>query len=281
MRNTSAEIELSKYGTHLYSELEKKGYSTSWKQCGSLSLSSTTERLTHLKRNLGRCRSFGIDAHIISPKEAQEKWPHMNTKDVNAALWLPNDGTAVSSDCTNAMAKLSKENGAKIFENTQVTKLIVKNNKIVGVRTPDGDVYADVVVVCGGLWTRYLIENTPLHPCYHMYIITEPANVSGDLPIMRDLDALIYVREWSGGLCIGGFEEKAKPCFVNEKAGVLKFHLFNEDWEQFDPLLQGALNRIDLLNEVGVRQFLNGPESFTSDNAYILGESPYIKNLFI
>jgi glycine cleavage system aminomethyltransferase T/glycine/D-amino acid oxidase-like deaminating enzyme len=281
MRNTSAEIALSKYGSELYESLAKKGYNTSWKRSGSLSLSSTPERLVALKRNLGRARSFGIDAEIISAKEAYEKCPHFDPTDVNAVLWLPNDGTAVSSDCTMAMATAAKENGVRIFENTRVTGYSKHNGKIKSIKLGDNEIECEIAVICAGLWTKNLIPFTPLHPCYHMYIITESDNIPGDIPFLRDLDGLLYAREWSGGMCIGGFELNAKPCFVNENPGVLQFHLFNEDWDQFNPILESAIKRLPIVNKVGVRQFLNGPESFTSDNAYILGEYPYIDNLYM
>jgi glycine cleavage system aminomethyltransferase T/glycine/D-amino acid oxidase-like deaminating enzyme len=281
MRNTSAEIALSKYGSELYETLAKKGYSTSWKRCGSISLSSTSERLIALKRNLGRARSFGIEAEIISGKEAYEKCPHFDPSDVNAALWLPNDGTAVSSDCTMALANAAKDNGVKIFENTRMTGYSSHNGKINGVKLKDKEIECEVAVICSGLWTKNLIPYTPLHPCYHMYIITESDNIPGNIPFLRDLDGLLYAREWSGGMCIGGFELNAKPCFVNENPGVLQFHLFNEDWDQFHPILESAIKRLPIVNKVGIRQFLNGPESFTSDNAYILGEYPYIDNLYM
>ena len=281
MRNTSTEVELSKYGSKLYEKLQKEGYSTSWKQCGSLTFSSSKDRLIHLKRNMSRAISFGIEAEIISPEEAKKLWPLVDLKDINGALWLPGDGSAVPTDCTTALAKVARENGVKIFENTRVTGFKTQNKKIVGVKTDSGEIDADVVVLCGGMWTRNLIEHTPLHPCYHMYIVTEEMNVPKDLPIMRDTNGLFYVREWSGGLCVGGFELEAKPCFVNQKPEVLNYHLFEEDWEQFDPIMQNAIKRIPILETTGIRQFVNGPESFTSDNAYILGESPDIKNLYI
>jgi len=281
MRNTSAEVELSKYGSKLYEKLEKEGYSTSWKKCGSITLSSSADRLILLKRNIAKAISYGIEAEIISPEEAKKMWPLLDLKDINGALWLPNDGSAVPTDCTNALAKVAKQNGVKIFENTKVTGFKKTNNVIKGVKTEYGDIDADVVVLCGGLWTKNLVENTPLQPCYHMYIVTEDLKVSKDIPILRDPNALFYAREWSGGLCVGGFELNSKPCFVDEKPGVLQYHLFQEDYEQFDPILQGAINRMPILETTGIRQFVNGPESFTSDNAYILGESPDIKNLYV
>lgn len=287
MRSTSAEIELSKYGCKLLQNLEAEGYSTGWQQCGSLSLSSSPERLVHLKRNLSRARAFNIEAELLSSEEALNKWPYFNTKDINGALWLPNDGSAISTDLTMALIQASKQKGVKVFENTQVTGLIQHSSngfkEIKGVNTSLGSIEAEVVVLCAGLWSPHILDELiiPLQPCYHMYLITEACGIIKDLPLLRDLDGLLYAREWCGGLCVGGFELNAKPCFVNQNPGKLEYHLFPEDWEQFDPILKNAMNRIPFMNTSGIRQFINGPESFTIDNAYILGEAPEIKKLYI
>ena len=284
MRSTSAEIELSKYGCHLLQSLEDQGYSTGWQKSGSLSLSSSPERLVHLKRNLTRAKAFDIEAELLSPDEALNKFPYFDKTDINGALWLPNDGSAISTDLTMALSQAAKQNGVKIFENTQVTGLIQSNNKVIsGVKTEFGDIKADVVVICAGLWSPHISPDltVPLQPCYHMYVITEACGIIKDLPILRDLDGLLYAREWSGGLCVGGFELNAKPCFTDGNPGKLQYHLFPEDYDQFDPIMKSALNRIPFMRTSGIRQFINGPESFTIDNAYILGEDPYIKGLYM
>lgn len=287
MRSTSAEIELSRYGCHLLQKLEDDGYPTGWEKCGSLSLSTCKERMVHLKRNLSRARSFNIEAELISPNEALSKWPYFDKENVNGALWLPNDGSAVSTDLTMALINAAKDKGLRVFEDTQVTNISTKTTnglqKVTGVSTNRGDVQSDVIVLCAGLWSPHLKKELtlPLHPCYHMYVVTEACGILKDLPILRDLDGLIYAREWSGGLCVGGFELNAKPCFVNEKPGKLEYHLFPEDYEQFDSILQNAMKRIPFMRNSGIRQFINGPESFTIDNAYILGEAPDIKRLYI
>jgi len=290
MRSTSAEIELSKYGCDMLDSLEDQGYATGWLRCGSLSLSSSPERMIHLKRNLSRAKAFNIDAELLSPEEAASKWPYFDKTGVDGALWLPNDGSAVSTDVTMALSQAAKKNGVRIFENTQVTGLLTSNSlskntkSIIGVKINDSiSINADVVIMCTGLWSPHLHDSLviPLQPCYHMYVISEACGVLKELPILRDLDGLIYAREWSGGLCVGGFELKAKPCFVDEKPGKLLYHLFPEDWEHFEPILKNALARIPFMRSSGIRQFINGPESFTIDNAYIMGEAPEIKGLYI
>ena len=290
MRSTSAEITLSKYGCELLDSLEEQGYATGWQRCGSLSLSSCDERMVHLKRNLSRARAFNIEAEILSTEEAFGKWPYFDKKDINGALWLPNDGSAVSTDVTMALSQAAKKNGVRIFENTQVTKLLTSSSLSSNLQTVTGvevngssSIQADVVVMCTGLWSPHIHDSLviPLQPCYHMYVISEACGILKDLPVLRDLDGLIYAREWSGGLCVGGFELKAKPCFVGEKPGKLEYHLFPEDWDHFDPILKNAMNRFPFMRSSGIRQFINGPESFTIDNAYIMGEAPEIKNLFV
>ena len=288
MRSTSSEIKLSKYGCQLLQQLEDEGYSTGWQKSGSLSLSSTPDRLIHLKRNLTRAKAFNIEAELLSPDEALDKWPYFDKTDINGALWFPNDGSAISTDLTMALSQAAKKNGTRIYENTQVTGLKFENSvtglkKIKGVKTQYGDIDAEVVVICAGLWSPHLYEELtiPLHPCYHMYVVTEACGIPKELPILRDLNGLLYAREWCGGLCVGGFELNAKPCFVNQKPEKLEYHLFPEDYEHFDPILQNAMNRIPFMRTSGIRQFINGPESFTIDNSYIFGEAPDIKNLYM
>lgn len=287
LRGTPAEITLTKYGCELLESLKKQGYSTGWQRCGSLSLSSCEERMVYLKRNLSRARSFNIEAEIISPEEALAKWPHFDSKDINGALWVPNDGSALSKDLTMALSQVAKKNGVRIFENTKVTKLLTTNylssnlQTVTGVEVNGTDsILADVVVMCTGLWSPQINDSLviPHQPFYHMSVISEACGISKDLPVLRDLDGLIYAREWSGGLCIGGFELKANPCLDREKSGRSDNILLPE---HFDPILKNAKTRFPIMRSSKIRKFISGPESFTIDNAYILGEAPEIKNLFI
>lgn len=253
--------------------------------------------MTALKRTQTRARAFGIEAEIISPRECGEKYSHdgvelMRYDDLKGGLWLPGDGSGSPTDLTMSLAAGARQRGVSIREGVRVEKFLTANyaggqqRKILGVETSAGTVTADVVVLCGGQWSRQLARSmgitVPLHSAEHFYLITEKIRgVHPWLPVMRDPDALTYFREWSGGILFGGFERTAKPIFSEGVPRDFAFSLLPDDWDQFAPLYTGAQERIPALEKAPIRQFLNGPESFTTDNAYILGEAPEMKGLFV
>lgn len=288
LRANETETKLSRYGIQLYADLEKEtGQGTGWKQCGGVTVARTQERMTHIKRTLSRMRAFGIEGHLISPEEAKKHWPLLSTEGITGALWIPHDGVATSSDITSAFAAGAKSKGVKIIENVRVTG-IHKSDKhaVTGVSTSEGDIKCEYVVNCGGMWAKQVGRlagvNVPLHTCEHFYISTKPIDgVDSYLPVLRDPDGYIYFREWSGGIIMGGFEPVAKPCFADGVPNDFQFQLFDEDWDHFSILMNSALERCPALETAEVRQLLNGPESFTPDNQYILGEAPEVRNFFV
>jgi glycine cleavage system aminomethyltransferase T/glycine/D-amino acid oxidase-like deaminating enzyme len=299
LRNTASEIYLSCYGSKLYSELEAEtGQATGFKRCGSLTLAQSEDRMTALKRNVARAKAFNIEAHMISPQEANNLLGGiLETSDLHGALWLPGDGTISPSDLTNSyIAGAKKSGGVKVFEGVKVAKFTIdeKTNQISHVFTDKGHKIAcDEVVIACGQWSRNVGKlagvNIPLHSAEHFYIVTEPLKpepASPKMPLFRDPDSFTYFREWSQGLCVGGFEPVCKPCFnvtnqFNQIPDKFEFQLFDEDWDHFNILMEGALKRIPSLSTVGVRQMINGPESFTPDNQYILGEAPERRKVFV
>ena len=289
VRGTSVETRLSGvYGSQLYAGLEREtGVATGYRQTGSISIARTYQRLEALKRQASRAAAFGIEAHFLSPAEAGQRWPYMRTDDLAGALWLPGDGSITSTDLTAALAAGARQRGVDIRERSRVTGMTVQDGQVRRVQTDGGHFIAvDVVVNCAGQWARELGAlagvTVPLHSAEHYYIVTDrltPA-VPTSLPVLRDPDALTYYREWSGGLVMGGFERHAKPCFHSGVPHPFEFQLLPEDWEQFEPLMEGALHRVPLLATAGVRM-VNGPESFTPDNRYILGESIELRHYYI
>ncbi|ELR24134.1 dehydrogenase [Acanthamoeba castellanii str. Neff] len=300
---------------------KETGQGTGWKQCGGVTVARTQERMTHIKRTLSRMRAFGIEGHLVSPEEAKKHWPLLSTEGITGALWIPHDGVclidlgsqATSSDITSAFAAGAKSKGVKIIENVRVTG-IHKSDKhaVTGVSTSEGDIKCEYVVNCGGMWAKQVGRlagvNVPLHTCEHFYISTKPIDgVDSYLPVLRDPDGYIYFREWSGGIIMGGFEPVAKPCFADGVPNDFQFQLFDEDWDHFSILMKysppllfsteflahvafpidvsfvdsSALERCPALETAEVRQLLNGPESFTPDNQYILGEAPEVRNFFV
>ncbi|MBZ9906524.1 FAD-dependent oxidoreductase [Mesorhizobium sp. BR115XR7A] len=287
LRSHSNMTSLIRYSTQLYSELEAEtGLATGWKNCGSLSVARTTDRMTVLKRTAASARAQGVEIDVISPREAAELWPVMATDDLVGAVWLPGDGKANPTDLTQSLAKGARNGGVKIFERVQVTGITVKNGVACGVETDRGDIAAEIVVNCAGQWARKVGlmcgVSVPLHSAEHMYIVTgRIEGVHPDLPVMRDPDGFIYFKEEVGGLVMGGFEPHAKPWGMNGIPENFEFALLPDDWDQFEILMENALVRVPQLARAEVKKFYNGPESFTPDNNFLLGEAPELKNFYV
>ncbi|MEX2409648.1 MAG: FAD-dependent oxidoreductase, partial [Rhodovibrionaceae bacterium] len=216
----------------------------------------------------------------------KELYPLAEVGDLAGAIWLPKDGQTNPIDVTQALARGARMGGAKIIQRTKVTALETRNGAVVAVETEKGRIACDKLALCGGLWSRDLARpagvNIPLHACEHMYIVTDPIEgVTDTTPVLRDYDAYIYVKEDAGKLCIGGFEPEAKPWATHGVPEGHEYGVFPEDWEHFEVFMEGALERIPALETAGVRQFLNGAESFTPDSTYYLGETVEVKNLFV
>ncbi len=278
---------LIRYSTELYGALEAEtGLATGWKRCGSLTVARTRDRMILLRRTAALARAFGVEAEVITPEDAGRKWPVMRTDDLIGAIWLPGDGKANPTDLTQALARGARMGGAQIFEKTRVTGIAVENGAAAGVRTDGGRIACDVVVNCAGQWARQVgrLANVavPLHSCEHMYIVTrEIDGVTPDLPVMRDPDGYVYFKEEVGGLVLGGFEPQAKPWGMDGIPADFEFTLLPDDWDQFEILMENGLIRVPALEHAEVRQFINGPESFTPDNNFILGEAPELRHFFV
>jgi glycine cleavage system aminomethyltransferase T len=223
---------------------------------------------------------------VIGPEEAGRLWPVMRTDDLVGAVWIPGDGKANPTDLTQALAKGARTEGVKIFERTRVTDVRIEGGAATGVETDQGAVSCEVVVNCAGQWARKIGRMcgvaVPLSSCEHMYVVTRPIDgVTPDYPVMRDYDGYIYFKEEVGGLVMGGFEPEAKPWDVAEIPDDFEFSLLPDDWDQFEILMKNAIVRVPALETAEVRQFINGPESFTPDTHYILGEAPELRNFFV
>ena len=282
---------LIRYSTDLYSKLEAEtGLATGWKQCGSLSVARTEERMTLLRRSAAMANAQGVDCEELTASQAGDKYPIMRTDDLVGAVWLPGDGKANPTDITQALAKGARNGGVRIFEKTRVTAVNTEDGltgrRVTGVETTEGKITAEIVVNCGGQWARQLGRmvgvTVPLYSCEHMYIVTEKMeNVPRDLPVMRDPDGYIYFKEEVGGLLMGGFEPDAKPWNKDIIPDDFEFGMLPDDWDQFQILMDNALIRVPALEKTGIKTFMNGPESFTPDLNYILGEAPTLKGFFV
>ena len=287
LRATQNLTQLAKYSTDLYTRLEAEtGQATGFKQNGSLSLAVNMERLEELRRGASMARVFGVAVEEIGPKDILAKYPLLNIDDVVGGVFLPKDGQINPSDLTQALAKGARGGGATILENTAVTDILIKNGKVIGVSVGEETVKTEIVVNCTGMWGRSVGAMTqtplPLHACEHFYVVTEPFDgVTPDLPVLRDQDNYAYYKEDAGKILLGAFEPNAKPWGMD---GIPKDFCFDElpsDIEHFMPVLERAMARMPSLMNVGIRTWFCGPESFTPDNRYHLGEVPDIKGLFV
>jgi len=286
LRPSANLTKLIRYSADLYEGLEAEtGQGTGWRRCGSVNVASTPHRMIELKRNAAMAASFGLEAQVLTPAEAGKLWPHMRTDDLHGAVWMPGDGKANPADLTQALAKGARQLGVAIHEGVRVTGFRIERGRVRGVETDGGPIEAEVVANCAGLWARELGAlagvAVPLHAAEHMYVVTRPMGIERALPVMRDYDNFVYFKEEVGGFVMGGFEPKAKPWAVDGPPEDFEFQLLDEDWEQFEPLMQGALRRVPMLAEAQIRQLLNGPESFTPDGNFILGEAPGLAGFFV
>ena len=278
---------LIRYSCELYENLEAEtGQATGWKRCGSLAVARTDDRMTLLKRTAAMARAHGVEAEVIGAADAGRLWPLMRADDLIGGVWIPGDGKVNPSDVTQALAKGARAGGVKIFERVKVTGVDIAGGAVTGVATDHGAIACDIVVNCAGQWGRQVGRmcgvTVPLYSAEHMYIVTKEIDgVTPDLPVLRDPDGSIYFKEEVGGLVMGGFEPEAKPWGMDGIPDGFEFTLLNEDWDQFEILMTNALIRVPALETAEVRQLVNGPECFTPDTNFILGEAPEVRNFFV
>jgi 4-methylaminobutanoate oxidase (formaldehyde-forming) len=287
-RNMTA---MSKYGIELYSTLEAEtGLATGWKQCGSVNVARTPERMQTFRKQVALARSFGVDVELISPREAGSRFPLLRTDDLEGAIWIPGDGKANPADLTMSLAKGARNRGVRFAEGAEVTAVRTRDRRVVGLQaTLDGlpcEIACEVLVICAGQWSRQFGRlagvNIPLYSAEHFYIVTDRIDgVHPMLPVMRDPDGYIYYKEEVGGLVMGGFEPVAKPWKTDPVPPTFQFELLDEDWDQFEPLMANAIHRTPCLETAKIKMLLNGPESFTPDGNFILGETPELRNCFV
>ena len=287
LRSSENLTRMIQYSTKLYQSLEEEtGQSTGWLQTGSLSLATNKERFIHIKRQASLARLFGIEVNVVSPEEAGRLWPLIRTDDLVGAVWSPEDGRVNPSDLCAALTKAARANGAHIVEDAPVTGFTVENRQVTGVETPHGTIACETVALCAGLWSHSVAAlagvSAPLHACEHFYLLTQPLEeVEGHLPTLGDHDAHLYLRDDVGGLLVGSFEPNARAIGLNQLPKDFAFDLLAEDWDHFEPMLKNGIHRVPALEQAEARMLLNGPESFTPDGRFLLGESPELRGFFL
>ncbi len=287
LRSNANITQLLGYSVDLYNNIEDEvGLGTGWKMNGGLRLACNQERWTEVKRQATTAHSFGLEMELLTPREALDLWPLMNIDDLVGAAFMPTDGQANPADITMALAKGARMSGAKIFEDTKVTDLEMEGGVIKAVLTEKGRIECEKVVLCAGQWSRIFAArfgvNVPLVSMEHQYMVTEKIEgMPANLPTLRDPDRLTYYKEEVGGLVMGGYEANPIPWAVNGVPKGFHYTLLDSNFDHFEPLMELALGRVPALENAGVRTLTNGPESFTPDGNFIIGEAPELRNFFV
>ncbi|MEO0653779.1 MAG: FAD-dependent oxidoreductase [Pseudomonadota bacterium] len=281
---------LAKYSAELYVKLEEEtGIATGMRQVGSLTVALTDHRRQEILRQASLARAMGVEVAEVSPSDVKEMYPHLNVDDVKAAVHLPGDGQCDPANIAMALAKGARQKGAKLIEGVKVTAVTDNGTRVTGVEWEaegtQGHIAADMVVNCGGMWGRDLAAASgvtlPLHACEHFYLITEPIDGLGHLPVLRVPDECAYYKSDAGKMMLGAFEPKAKPWGMNGISEDFCFDTLPEDFDHFEPILEQAMHRMPLFADAGIHTFFNGPESFTPDDKYYLGEAPELGGYWI
>ena len=287
LRDTETQTRLAKYTQDLYRNLEAEtGQATGLIGCGSIQLAMTADKAHEMRRGVNMAQSFGVEAHEISAAEVKALWPLAEVGDLAAAFHFPSDARANPTDVTQALAKGARRGGVQIFEHTKVTGVICADGAATGVQTEQGQIRAEVIVNCAGMWAREVGllagVDVPLQAAEHYYLISEPvAGVHPLLPILRDPGNAAYIREEAGKIMVGLFETVAEPWGVNGIPEDFSFGDIPPNWERMYPVIEKAMQRVPCLLQTGIKLLFCGPESFTPDHNYLMGEAPNLRNFFV
>lgn len=287
LRSSASITQVLKYSVDLYKRLDAEtGLETGWRMTGCLRLACNEDRWTEYRRLATTARSFGMEMHLLSPDEVKAMWPLMRVDDLVGATFLPTDGQASPSDITQSLAKGARMHGVRIVEGIRVTGFVMDGARITHVETTQGRIACDKVVNCAGQWARQVGAmagvNVPLQPVKHQYIITEPIQgITSNTPTVRDPDRRTYFKEEVGGLALGGYEPDPIAWTTGDVPDDFQFQLFEDDWDHFEQHLVNSIHRVPALEQTGVKQMINGPESFTPDGNFILGATPECANMYV
>jgi 4-methylaminobutanoate oxidase (formaldehyde-forming) len=291
LRGSQNMTRLAKYSADLYVKLEAEtGVATGMRQVGSISVALTRDRHHELLRQATLARAFGVEVHEISPRDVKGMYPHVNVSDVVGAVHLPLDGQCDPANIAMALAKGARMRGAKVVEGANVTSVRQAGGRVTGVDWQGeggeaGHIACEMVVNCGGMWGRDLAAAAgvalPLHACEHFYLVTEPIAGLGHLPVLRVPDECAYYKSDAGKMMLGAFEPVAKPWGMGGIPEDFEFGTLPEDFDHFAPILEMATARMPMFETAGIHTFFNGPESFTPDDRYYLGEAPEVAGYWI
>src|SRR6476659_369862 len=283
LRGTVTLTKMMMYGSDLYRRLrDETGVDPSWHEVGSIRLASSAERMEELERQAGWAKTFGLPMDIIDASEARDRFPLMSTDGVLGAVWLPTDGWLDPSGLAQALAAGARQRGVTVRTQTRVVAIAVERGRVSGVtvehRGQRSEIATDIVVNAGGMFApeigRMVGVTVPIIPMAHQYLFTEAIEgVHPGLPQLRDPDNLGYFREEVGGLCMGGYERDPAPWALDGIPADFNGRLLAPDLPRFQPIMEGAIRRVPAMEDARVSRIINGPEAFTPDNEFILGES--------
>ncbi|MFL5828242.1 MAG: FAD-dependent oxidoreductase, partial [Thermoleophilaceae bacterium] len=292
LRGSVSLTKMMMHSVELYRRLgAETEFDPGWVECGSLRLASSEERMEELRRQAGWAKTFGLPLDLISAEEARERFPLMSTDGVLGAAWLPTDGYLDPSQLTYAMADGARRGGCRIFTGTRVVGIDVERGQVRRVRTDRGDIDCEIVVNAGGMYAAEIARmagvRVPVVPMSHEYLVTQPFRErdGSHLPTLRDPDLLIYFREEGGGLVMGGYERHSAPAFLGGDGldhipRDFNGRLLEDDWDRFEEIVENSKRRVPVMDEIKVTRMINGPEAFTPDNEFCLGESE-VRGFFV
>jgi glycine cleavage system aminomethyltransferase T/glycine/D-amino acid oxidase-like deaminating enzyme len=292
LRSDPTLTRINMYSVELYRELQRSDAPPSWVESGSIRLASSPERLAELRRQLSWARVFGLPMHEISAAEAKALFPLMSTKGVLGAVVMSSDGQVDPSQLCYSLAAGARACGVSIMQHTRVLAISTRDGRVTGVSTDRGDIEAEIVVNCGGIFAaeigRMAGIRVPIVPMSHQYVVTQPLSdglPDGTLPSLRDPDLLVYYRPEGQGLLMGGYERNAAPFTAGPStfdAVPADFNatLLPGDWERFVQIAENAAIRVPAMADLGIRRLINGPEAFTPDNEFCLGQTE-VDGLFV
>jgi len=287
MTTSTTFLYMTRYTRDLYARLEEEtGQATGFNPVGYMEVASTPAIMEEIKRGSAFIRNQGVDIQDLTPSDIKQLWPLAKTDDLLGGIYIPDEGRTNPIDTTIALAKGAKMGGAQIFEDTKVTGIRKADGRVTGVITERGEIEAEFVINCAGMWGREVGEmggvEVPLHAAEHYYLITEPFDgMKPDLPILEDLHKYSYFREEVGGMMLGLFEPNAAPWGMDGIPEDFTFGEIAPDWDRMMPHIENAMERIPAVKDVGIHKFFCGPESFTPDLSCHMGEAPNLKNYYV
>ncbi|KAK9745982.1 Aminomethyltransferase folate-binding domain [Popillia japonica] len=275
------------YSIRLYQKLQNMGYEIGMRQCGSLNLAQTKDRLVALKRRIAYNIPTGLNCELLSPTDIRKYHSYLNVEDIVGAVYVPEDAVADPQAICDVLAQLAQKQGVKYFEDVKVKKVLTKNSRVAGVDTELGTVHCEYFVNCAGMWAREVGLNSdpavriPAYPAEHYYATTNFLNIDEDLPCVRDFDSYTYAREYHGGFMVGWFEPEAKPAFQGREVPQNWIDNLSIEWEYFNTFWKFAVKRLPILSECKDPVLVNSPDNFTPDGRWILGQTPSVSNYFV